>query len=317
MAPQGAPQDVSVGAEPEDPQKLLTAAVCAFSPPKGTAKLPTAASLGKALSAVAHRNVGGRSFQSEWHTNLKQMSWRLIVVEPDAEGATTVGAGDAGVDAGSTRTASTEKEGTAGDAGDAGDNTAYAAEKTSASTSTQAGPVRSAIQARPDERSPASPASPALPEKQPDRVRVEKPSTPAPPARRHPQGFFLGKPVWVGPPTALPADVPVYELHGTPRGDSLAVLAIEVDGQLTRVAVDIGDQDRAIKWGHIWQWHGEWADGGIVGFDGTVRIVLNDGVVTTLSTIDPQEDLTPHEWRSIFRLEWVTQRSATAPSSST
>jgi hypothetical protein len=306
--------DVAVGLETEDAQKLLTSAVCTFCPPKGNAKLPLATTLGKALSAVARRNVGGRLFQAEWHANLKQQAWKLVAANATAELA-----GDAGDDEKSTRKQDAGKEAAAGDAGNAGNDPSPGGEMpdpANGHVETTTVTASSDIPPASGQPSPAPPASPANLEKQGDSLRVGNPVTPASPAGNYPQGFFIGKPVWVGPASALPADLPVYELHGTPKGYSLVVFAIEVDGKATRIAVDIGNDERAHRWSQTWGWSGEWADDGLVEFDGTVRLVTRDTFVTTLSAIDPNEDLTPHEWSVAFRLEWRTRaRTARATSS--
>jgi hypothetical protein len=124
-------------------------------------------------------------------------------------------------------------------------------------------------------------------------------------------------PVWVGPASAVAVDLPIYELHGTPRGHTLAVFAIEDHGRIARVAVDIGNDEAAGRWARSWRWGGEWEDGGIVRFEGTVRLFLAGDLVTTLSTIDPKEDLTPHEWSTLFRLQMTRMPlSGEAPPSS-
>ena len=297
--------EVAVGLKSEDAQKLLTSAVCAFCAPKGTAKLPLAATLGKALGAVARRNVGGRLFEAEWHANLKQQVWKLVAANAIAELA-----GDAGDDEKSTRNQNPGKHAIAGDAGDAGDDPSNGGKMPTPANGhveTTTVTASSGIPAPDGQPSPAPPASPASLEKQADRLRVENPVTPASPAASRPQGYFIGLPVWMGPLSALPSGVHVYELHGTPRGQSLAVFAIEVDRKMTRIAVDIGNDERAHRWSRPWRWSGEWADDGLVGFGDNVgvRLVLRGGFVTTLSTIDPNEDLTPSEWSVSFRLQWA------------
>jgi hypothetical protein len=313
--------DVAVGVEGEDAQKLLTFAVCAFCPPKGTAKLPLAATLGKALAGVARRNVGGRSFEAEWHSNLKQQTWRLVAGDAGDEPVHPELAGDAGVNESSTRKPNPTKQAVAGDAGDAGDDPRTSGRISEAphQEGLPAGTKLAAdILPAGGQPSPASPASPASPEKQADRLRVENLFTPASPASHPPQGYFIAVPIWVGPASAAPDTLLVYELHGTRSDYTLAVFALEADGQVVRVAVDIGDTDRAHRWATAWDWGGEWDHGGLVGFGESiaVRLVLGAGLCTTLSTINPKEDLTPGEWSTSFRLSWALRPAPDGASSS-
>lgn len=117
---------------------------------------------------------------------------------------------------------------------------------------------------------------------------------------------LVAKPIWMGP----------WDGAGSPRslGGTPGSTVIEFstwsdeEGRPTVLSVAIGGLDDAVRWAEMLGWSGAYCEGqrgGIFGFEHAVRVRMSGALVTSLTVIAVDEDLSSTEFRHLFAIEWT------------
>lgn len=113
----------------------------------------------------------------------------------------------------------------------------------------------------------------------------------------------VARPLWIGPLDATTKDLP---LRGREPDSSVVEFAVVSDAGPSTIAVNIGTVGSALDWARRLGWSGQYDEsprGGIVGFDGAVRIAITEAEVSDIEVLTPEAELTPTEFRHLFTLE--------------
>jgi hypothetical protein len=146
------------------------------------------------------------------------------------------------------------------------------------------------------ERVEGAPARPVMVETAPPPISSSRVTT------------YIAIPRWMGSDQLAPEQVP---LAGQIKGNSVLAVEIMVDppgpgmpGKRQRIAINVGDIDRAIEWATALGW-AETMDGNfLVGFKHVLRVtIIREGswtCVVKLQTVRSDEDLQPREFTDLF-----------------
>lgn len=124
-----------------------------------------------------------------------------------------------------------------------------------------------------------------------------------PPTEANPSTTVLARPTWIGP---FSEGMAVYQLAAVSPGNSV-VEFMTCEPVPSATMVNVGDVPDAVRWAEALGWEGRHDDdprGGIIGFDGVVRLTVTDDGRVEVTIIGEDDELAPSEFANLFASSW-------------